>query len=234
MRPARTLRSLYGILLAAYGPQDWWPAKTPFEVVIGAYLTQNTAWRSVERSIENLRGRELLSPQGIRAISIVELQELIRPSGYMIRKAAALKAFVSLLDNDYGGSLEALSSETTVAARAKLLALPGVGPETADAILLYALEHPVMVVDEYLRRIASRHGICDERPSYASLQTIALQAFDLDPLETRAQHFNEFHALVVEVGKRHCRQRPNCTECPLLHDLISLERKRAGKLETCR
>lgn len=216
---ARRLRQFYSRLVEAYGPQQWWPAKTPFEVVIGAYLTQNTAWTSVEKSIANLARHELLSVAAIRAVSKERLQELIRPSGYMIRKAAAIKAFVDFLDGSYGGSLERLSKEDPARARARLLALPGVGPETADAIVLYALGHPAVVVDEYLRRVAARHQLLPANAKYAELQALGNEAFTGERYEERAAHFNELHALIVEVGKRHCRRTPQCAGCPLEWDL---------------
>ncbi len=146
-------------LMNAYGPQHWWPARTPFEVILGAYLTQNTAWKAVERSLANLRAAGALTPAGLRAIPLAKLRRLIRPSGFITRKAPALKAFVAMLDKEFGGSLEALAATPTPALRQRLLALPGVGPETADAILLYALGSPVPVADEYLRRIAERHRL---------------------------------------------------------------------------
>jgi endonuclease-3 related protein len=152
---ARSLREVYEHLLRAYGPQRWWPARTPFEVIVGAYLVQNTSWRGVVRSIANIDERGLLHVDGLRGIALEELQILIRPSGYMIRKASALKAFITFLDAHHTGSLESLAAQPTGSLRVQLLALPGVGPETADAILLYALGQPVMVVDEYLRRSSS-------------------------------------------------------------------------------
>lgn len=221
-RTVRDLRHLYELLSAAYGPQEWWPAETPFEVVLGAYLTQNTSWKSVERSIANLRANDLLTPAAIREVPEESLRQFIRPSGYMQRKASALKAFVSFLDREYGGSMETLAEEATTVARTKLLSLLGVGPETADAILLYALGHPVMVVDEYLRRIATRHGFTEDRPKYSVLQDLATQAFAKDLPMTHLQHFNEFHALIVEVGKRHCGREPKCEGCPLAPDHSSL------------
>ena len=164
--------------LAEYGPQQWWPAQSAFEVVIGAYLTQNTSWKAVERSIQNLAEHKALTVEGIRNLKIPKLRELIRPSGYMVRKAAALKAFVTWLDREYDGSLETLAELQPGEARTKLLALPGVGPETADAILLYALGHPAMVVDEYLRRIVTRHRLLPENAKYAEIQQLAIEALE--------------------------------------------------------
>ena len=211
----RKLRLLYETLFAAYGPQQWWPARTPFEVIIGAYLVQNTSWRGVVRSIANLEGRHALTIDGLRALPGEELRILIRPSGYMIRKATALQAFIAFLDERYNGSLDQLAAENTAVLRPQLLALPGVGPETADVILLYALGHPVMVVDEYLRRIATRHDLALVKSPYLELQQLALAAFAQDHKATLLRHFNEFHALIVEAGKNHCGPTPRCAGCPL-------------------
>ncbi len=211
----RLLRTFYATLLTAYGPQQWWPAKTPLEVVVGAYLTQNTSWRAVERSIQNLEAAGILTIDGLRRVTEDDLRVLIRPSGYMVRKAAAIKAFLALLDRDYSGSLDRLAAVPTGIARAALLDLPGVGPETADAILLYALSHAVIVVDEYLRRVFARHQLLPGKPRYAEIQTLALAAFAGDAEDTRLQHYNEFHALIVEVGKHHCGPQPRCAGCPL-------------------
>jgi endonuclease-3 related protein len=206
---------MYEALLRAYGPQQWWPARTPFEMIIGAFLTQNTSWRAVERSLENLRNRHALSIDGLRGLSEEELRVLIRPSGYMIRKAGALKAFVAFVDSECGGALEALASTPTDDLRQRLLALPGVGPETADAILLYAFGHPVMVVDEYFRRIAVRHGLAPERAAHRFLSQLGRAAFRDDPPPTLPAHLNELHALIVNVGKLHCGPSPRCHGCPL-------------------
>lgn len=219
MTPAARLRRLYHSLLTAYGAQQWWPAETPFEVVIGAYLTQNTAWTSVERSIANLAANRLLTIEAIRDVAIEELRELIRPSGYMIRKAAALKVFVGFLDEFYSGSLDKLAAEPIDTARHRLLALPGVGPETADAILLYALHQPAFVVDEYLRRIVTRHGLLHHKANYAEIQQLAVSAFRRDKATERTAHYNEFHALIVNTGKLHCGPKPRCEGCPLAWDL---------------
>jgi endonuclease III related protein len=211
----RILRNFHDQLAAAYGPQHWWPAQTPLEVIVGAYLTQNTSWRSVERSIANLVEHGVMNLDGLRAIPEDELRMLIRPSGYMVRKAAAIKAFVSFLDRDHGSSLVRLANQPTAAVRRQLLDLPGVGEETADAILLYALHHPVAVVDEYLRRIADRHGLAGRDRKYGDVQRLVDDAFANDPAEFRVPLYNEFHALVVAVGKHHCGPKARCEGCPL-------------------
>jgi endonuclease-3 related protein len=215
---------MHNQLAAAYGPQHWWPAQTPFEVILGAYLTQNTAWKAVERSLANLRAAGALTVDGLRALPIAELARLIQPTGFFTRKASALKAFVAMLDDQFASSLATLAATPTDALRARLLALPGVGPETADAILLYALGHPVPVADEYLRRIATRHGLLTPAPGhslkgYNSMADLTRSAFAADAPENRAQLFNEFHALTVAVGKAHCRRTAQCEGCPLAADL---------------
>jgi endonuclease-3 related protein len=227
--PAHRLRVLYNHLVQRFEPQQWWPAKAPFEVVIGAFLTQNTAWKSVERSIANLESRGVLSIDGLRALSETELRALIRPSGFMIRKAAALKAFIAFLDTRYNGRMETLrraALDDPQAIRQQLLHLPAVGPETADAILLYALDVPAMVVDEYLRRITTRHGLVPENAKYPEIQALAEQSFTreraAENLQHLARHFNEFHALIVLTGKTHCRRVAHCDGCPLAFDLPEL------------
>jgi len=222
---AQRQRWMHDRLLSAYGPQNWWPARTPFEVVLGAYLTQNTAWKAVERSLANLAGRGALTLDGLRSLPLDELQNLIRPSGFHTRKAPALKAFVAMLDTEFGGSLDVLATAPTVPLRRRLLALPGVGPETADAILLYALGKPLPVADEYLRRIVERHRLVTPPPGrnrqgYEALAQLTHQAFALDPAAHRAILFNEFHALAVTVGKVHCGRTARCAGCPLADDLI--------------
>jgi endonuclease-3 related protein len=212
---AQVLRNFHDQLMAAYGPQQWWPAQTPLEVIVGAYLTQNTSWHGVERSIANLVERGVMNLDGLRGIAAEELRVLIRPSGYMVRKAAAIQAFVAFLDRQHGGSLARLAAQPTRVVRPQLLALPGVGEETADAILLYALLHPVPVVDEYLRRIAARHGLAARDRKYFEVQQLVDLSFAQDPPEFRSQLLNEFHALVVAVGKNHCGPRARCEGCPL-------------------
>ncbi len=213
----RILRNFHDQLAWTYGPQHWWPAQTALEVIVGAYLTQNTSWHGVERAIANLVARDVMHLPGLREVSEDELRALIRPSGYMARKAAALKAFVAFLDQEYGGSLARLAAQPTEPLRRQLLALPGVGEETADAILLYALDHPVPVVDEYLRRIVDRHGLADRKHNYGQVQQLVSISFAHDPPEFRGQLLNEFHALVVAVGKRHCGPTARCSGCPLEH-----------------
>jgi endonuclease-3 related protein len=223
-------------LVKAYGPQFWWPAKTPFEVILGAYLTQNTSWKAVEVSLANLHSANALNVDGIRALTMDELQALIRPSGFYTRKAPALKAFVAMLDSEFDGSLERLAAAPTETLRHRLLTLPGVGEETADAILLYALGHAVPVADEYLRRIAVRHNLVRPAPAknregYKALVQLTRNAFSADPNEDRTQLFNEFHALTVAVGKAHCRRTPDCRPCPLAGDLPKQTKRAHSGLE---
>jgi endonuclease-3 related protein len=220
-------------LARAYGPQHWWPAETPFEVIVGAYLTQNTSWKAVEVSLANLRSAGALNLEGLRSLSVDQLQDLIRPSGFHSRKAPAIKAFIAMLDAEFGGSLQRLGKASTSQLRDRLLALPGVGSETADAILLYALGQPVPVADEYLRRITFRHSLVNPAPGrnrkgYDVLVQLTRNAFSCDPEVNHAQLFNEFHALTVAVGKAFCRKSPDCAHCPLFADLrpsTKIERK---------
>ncbi|HEX6772189.1 MAG TPA: base excision DNA repair protein [Acidobacteriaceae bacterium] len=215
-REKEMLRAMYERLAEAYGPQHWWPGETPLEITLGAYLTQNTSWRAVEHSLANLRDRGLLDDAaGLLACPEDELRMLLRPSGYMVRKSAAIRAFLGFLFAEAGGSFEKLAAMPTEMLRPKLLALPGVGPETADAILLYALGHEAMVVDEYLRRVTARHGLAAERAGYDALQRLAWSAFANELGKARARHANEFHALIVMVGKEHCGPKPKCAGCPL-------------------
>ncbi len=222
--PALRLRWMHDRLAETYGAQHWWPAESAFEMILGAYLTQNTAWKAVERSLANLRAAGVLPVDGLRALPLAALQRAIQPSGFPTRKGPALKAFVAMLDAEFSGSLEALAACPTAALRARLLALPGVGPETADAILLYALGHAVPVADEYLRRISERHQLIDPAPGrnrqgYESMAELTRQAFASDAPESHARLFNEFHALAVAVGKIHCRRTAHCAGCPLEADL---------------
>lgn len=189
----------------------WWPAKTPFEVIVGAILTQNTAWANVERAIANLRRERLLTPRTLERVPQGKLARLVRPSGYFRQKARKLKAFVRFLRRDFHGSLRAMFGTPTAELRERLLCVHGIGPETADSILLYAGNHPVFVVDAYTKRILLRHGLIDEKTSYEDVR----QLFERN-LPRDAALYNEFHALLVNVGKNWCRtQQPRCDECPL-------------------
>ena len=169
---ARRIRAYYSTLLAAWGPQHWWPAHTPFEVIVGAFLTQNTAWTNVERALANLRAANFLSLKAFRHVPLPELELLIRPSGYFRQKAQRLKAFVAFLDRQHSGSLANLFAQPTNQLRKELLALNGIGPETADSILLYAGNHPVFVVDAYTRRILERHEILPQKADYEEIRAL--------------------------------------------------------------
>jgi endonuclease-3 related protein len=205
------LEEYYNSLFTAFGPQHWWPGRTRFEVIVGAILTQNTSWTNVERAIENLRRAGLLSLRGIDGVPLEKLGRLVRPSGYFRQKARKLKAFCEFLRQDYGGSLRRMFRTPTIVLREKLLGVWGIGPETADSILLYAGGHPVFVVDAYTKRMLARHGWTNENARYEDVRWMVERKF---PGET--QRLNEFHALIVHAGKKFCsRQDPNCGECPL-------------------
>jgi endonuclease III related protein len=208
--PGELLR-YYEAMAGALGPMRWWPAQTPFEVIVGAILTQSTAWGNVERAIGNLRSARLLTPSAILRVPTPRLAELVRPSGYFRQKAKKLKAFVRFLQTGYGGSLKRMFQAPTSELREKLLSVHGIGPETADSILLYAGNHSVFVVDAYTHRIFGRHGITDGKPDYEKVR-----AFFEGVLPQRPEFFNEFHALIVSTGKNWCRKSaPRCEECPL-------------------
>jgi endonuclease III related protein len=166
------IRTYYYALFNAWGPQHWWPAQSPFEVIVGTYLTQNTSWTNVEKALANLRSAHLLSVSGIRRASLEKLERLIRPAGYFRQKAKRLKVFVAFLDQQYQGSLTKLFARPTQELREELLNLHGVGPETADSILLYAGNHPVFVVDAYTRRIFARHEILPEEAAYDEIREL--------------------------------------------------------------
>jgi endonuclease-3 related protein len=179
---AAEIRAYYHALLEAWGPQHWWPAQTPFEVIVGAFLTQNTAWTNVERALANLRTADLLSLDGIRQVPLPDLERLIRSSGYFRQKAKRLKAFVAFLDQQYAGSLDQLFAQPTIQLREELLELNGVGPETADSILLYAGNHPIFVVDAYTRRILERHEILPAKTPYEEIRQLFERA--LSPIRS--------------------------------------------------
>lgn len=205
------LQEYYQALFQAHGSQHWWPARTRFEVIVGAILTQNTSWSNVERALAGLRHEKLMNPAALARIQEAKLAQLIRSSGYFRQKARKLKAFVHFLNQVYGGSLVRMFRARTDLLRAQLLEVHGIGPETADSILLYAGGHPVFVVDAYTRRILERHHLADGRESYERIR----QTFE-QSLPPSASLFNEYHALIVRTGKHFCRTRkPLCDGCAL-------------------
>jgi endonuclease-3 related protein len=210
MRSDSILTAIYEALSAAFGHRDWWPAETPFEVIVGAILTQNTNWTNVEKAISRLREEGLLDAQALAACPPERLQEAIRPSGYFRQKAARLLRLAAWLVDRCGGDPAGLGPVPTAQLREELLSLRGVGPETADSILLYALGRPVFVVDTYTMRVAVRHGLVDPECGYHGLQALFQGALPED-----VDLYGDFHAQLVEVGKRFCRPRPRCGECPL-------------------
>lgn len=201
------LRNYYGVLYRAWGAQHWWPAESQFEVIVGAYLTQNTAWINVERALNNLRAAKLLSIEGIRKVRRERLERLIRPSGYFRQKAKRLKTFVKFLDQRYEGSLESLFLQPTDKLREELLGLDGVGPETADSILLYAGNHPVFVVDAYTRRILGRHGILSLKTDYEEIRQIFQNA--LKPIAGLQESLPTSATTRLETGFRGAAHSPS-------------------------
>lgn len=208
------LMDIYHRLLAHFGPQDWWPGESPFEVIVGAILTQQTSWSNVEKAIRNIKGADILSPQALAAIPIDQLEILIRPSGFYRQKARYLKAFSDHLLTRHSGELASLFSGKMEKIREELLSLPGIGPETADSIILYAAGLPSFVIDNYTIRAGQRLGIFREKPTYAYAKA------HFEPhLQRDAHIFNEFHALLVELGKNYCRAgKPQCDGCPLMEN----------------
>jgi endonuclease-3 related protein len=207
----KDLLRYYNAMSSALGPMHWWPAKTPFEVIVGAILTQSTSWTNVERAIDNLRAARMLTPSAILKARTSRLAALVRPSGYFRQKAKKLKAFVRFLQRQYDGSLKRMFQSGTPELREKLLSVHGIGPETADSILLYAGNHPVFVVDAYTHRIFGRHAITSGKPDYETVRALFETGLPRHP-----QLWNEFHALIVNTGKNWCRKSvPRCDECPL-------------------
>ncbi len=204
------LRDYYDALLAHYGPQRWWPAETPFEVMVGAILTQNTAWANVEKAIHALKTFELLDPRKIHELDAETLGLAIKPAGTYHVKAARLKNFVAWFLGRFEGDVERMKRADPHRLRGELLEIKGIGPETADAILLYALEVPTFVVDAYTHRVATRHELALEEATYDDLKETFEKAVPRDP-----KVYNEFHALIVSVGKQYCRRTAKCEECPL-------------------
>ena len=204
------LKEIYGLLFKRFGPQDWWPGDTPFEVIVGAILTQNTNWTNVEKAITNLKNAKALLPDKLHSIDIKKLAELIRPAGYFNIKAKRLKNFLDWFFENYSGKLKNLENVSTAELRQQLLSVKGIGPETADSILLYALNRPVFVVDAYTARICSRHHLIGDDADYHQIQ----ETFESN-LPSDISLFNEYHALIVHLGKDFCKPTPKCEECPL-------------------
>jgi endonuclease-3 related protein len=211
MRSMRVLlMKIYNRLYRAYGPMHWWPGETPFEVMVGAILTQNTSWKNVEKAIRNLKARKVLHVRGIHQLKRSQLASLVRSSGYFRIKADRLKTFVNFLFENYSGNLGKMRKEGLNILRQKLLGIKGIGPETADSILLYGLQKPIFVVDAYTKRILSRHGIISEKASYEEVHR-----FFMEHLPHDERLFNEYHALLVHLGKTLCKKTPKCDLCPL-------------------
>ncbi|MBN1392098.1 MAG: endonuclease III domain-containing protein [Sedimentisphaerales bacterium] len=204
------LTEIYQLLFERFGPQHWWPGETPFEIITGAILTQNTSWANVEKAIANLNSANLLTAEKLYHLDTSQLAELIRPAGYYNIKASRLKSFLTWLFQNYDGRLENLEQLDTEQFRAELLAVKGVGRETADSILLYAFDRPVFVVDAYTARVAVRHGLIEPEADYEQLRDLFQSNLPQD-----VQLFNEFHALLVRLGKDFCRPKAQCPACPL-------------------
>lgn len=201
----------YESLFGALGPQGWWPGRTRFEIITGAILTQNTAWTNVEKAIWNLKSANLLTPEKMRLAPVSELSVLIRPAGYFNVKAKRLKNFIAYLYEKHGGSLARLFKRDAKALRAELLGVNGIGPETADSIILYAGGHPEFVIDAYTKRISARHALAPHDVGYDDLKALFTKSLPLD-----AVLFNEYHALIVKTGKDYCKStNPRCSVCPL-------------------
>jgi len=215
---SQALQNIYHQLVNCYGPQHWWPAQEPFEVIVGAMLTQAAAWVNVEKAIANLKAARALSPKALRRLSLSEVATLIHPCGYYNAKALKLKSLAHWLGEYYNDNLDKLFANNTERLRRELLSIHGIGQETADSIILYAANKPIFVIDAYTRRIINRIGLAPDSNSYT-----AYQALFMDNLPTDAELFNEYHALLVNLGKNVCRNRPLCQQCCLnnicLHNL---------------
>ena len=210
MGKGKTLLTYYKKLYKRFGPRHWWPGETPFEVMVGAILTQNTNWVNVEKAIANLKAYNVLSPKRLYEIDISILASLIRPAGYFNIKAKRLKTFIKWFMESYDGKIEKLKTVDTATLREQLLSVKGVGNETADSILLYALDKPTLVVDAYTYRVFSRHRLIPEETTYEEIKD-----FFESNLKRDLKLFNEYHAQIVEVGKTFCRTKPLCDKCPL-------------------
>jgi endonuclease-3 related protein len=207
---SKSIRKIYDALLSAFGPQHWWPGDTPFEIMVGAVLTQNTNWGNVERAIVQLKKDGLLTPEAMRRVPVGGLAKAIRSAGYFNVKARRLKNLVGFMFERYGGDIGRMKRQPLEVLRPQLLSVNGVGPETADSILLYALDKPVFVVDAYTRRFLRRHNLIDEKIDYHGIQKMFTEALPSD-----VELFNEYHALIVRLGKDVCRPSARCETCPL-------------------
>jgi len=215
-----TLHKIFDKLHKTFGPQQWWPGETKCEIIVGAILTQNTNWSNVEKALKNLKRYKLLNPLSLKKIQTQRLAALIKPAGYFNVKAQRLKNFFSYLFEHYEGSLTKMGQEQNKQLRINLLEVNGIGPETADSILLYAFNKPFFVVDTYTKRIFYRHNLVSKDADYHSLQNFFINNFKRD-----VQGFNEYHALIVYLGKNFCKSKPLCEECPLNKISYSLENK---------
>ena len=204
------LELIYQLLCRRFGKRNWWPADSPFEVIVGAILTQNTAWTNVEKAIANLKRADMLSPDTLYSQPVSNIARLIKPSGFYNQKAKHLKLMVDYLVIHYKGTIDAMCKKDTEALRDELLSIKGIGNETADSILLYACNKPVFVVDSYTCRVLHRHGFSNDYAQYEDIQQLFM-----DNLQHDAVMFNEFHALIVELAKSYCRTKPLCDACPL-------------------
>lgn len=201
----------YQLLYDHFGPQNWWPGETPLEIMVGAILTQNTNWSNVQKAIVNLKSEKLLDYQSLSQLSVDELAQLIRPAGYYNLKAQRLKNLFDMVADSYDGEVGLFLGDELGSARENLLGVKGVGPETADSILLYACGHPVFVVDMYTHRVFSRHNMVEEETDYQAIQDVFV-----DHLPQDLQLYNEFHALIVRVASTFCKKtKPLCETCPL-------------------
>jgi endonuclease-3 related protein len=209
----KILKEIFDRLYTKFGPMGWWPGETPTEIIVGAILTQNTAWTNVEKAISNLKRESLLSPQALKDVETERLSGLIRSSGYYNQKVKKIKHFIDFLFSSYDGSLDKMFELDTYPLRENLLRINGIGPETADSILLYAGGKPIFVVDAYTKRILMRHNLCSEDASYREIQALFMKNLSSD-----TKLFNEYHALFVRCGKEICKKsRPLCKSCPLLN-----------------
>ena len=211
MNRTTLLHNVYHAMLDELGPSGWWPGETPFEVAVGAILTQNTNWVNVEKAIANIREAGCMDAQALAALPEAKLQEMLRPAGYFRLKATRLRHFLDFLRGEAGWEIRALARRDTDALRSQLLKIKGIGPETADCILLYSLDKPVFVVDAYTHRILTRHGLIPEEAGYDEMREFFMDVLPPDPVL-----YAEYHALIVRVGKQWCKKSvPDCGGCPL-------------------